>query len=523
MGPTNGDTFYVVFLSFALVGLSVIFQGNVGINLADEGFVWYGAVRTAMGEIPIRDFQAYDPGRYYWSALWSPLLGSGIIAHRISQSLFQAIGLCFGLLAVKRVCSSRWMISLVGILLIAWMLPRYKLFEPAISMTAIWVAVLLIERPSLTRHFTSGLFVGLAAFIGRNHGLYNFVGFFLLILYLRWQMANGNLPKKLGFFSLGVFTGYLPMLSMFIFVPGFFDAYLANCIWPVLTTGTNIYKPIPWPWVEMHSISESITHRWFLFALFQSFSSICFIIMPVFYIFSLVVAFRSDRLFLSRGKLLVASAFIGLFYQHHAFERADTDHLMESIHPFLIGMVALPHAVNFDRNKMFRFIAVFFVSIGILLGVRNSYYGDYLRALGTSRAYVKCNVGEDSLLAPPYTAELIKRVSEIVSDMAPTNQAIFIAPHWPGFYAILNKKSPVWQIYFLVPASIEKQENMILQMKSANTEVAIIGDVPLDGRDDLRFKNTHPLLWSYINKNYSPVSGTGLPSNYQLMVRKRIY
>jgi hypothetical protein len=391
------------------------------------------------------------------------------------------------------------------------------------SMTAIWFALLLIERPSLTRHFTSGVFVGLAAFIGRNHGLYSLIGFSFLILFLRWKMANGNLPKKMGFFSLGVITGYLPMLSMFVFVPGFFDAYLDNCIWSVLRTGTNIYKPIPWPWLEIYSISESINNRWFLFALFQSFSSICFLIMPVFYIFSLVVASRSDRQFLSRGKLLVASAFIGLFYQHHAFERADADHLMESIHPFLIGMIALPYAFNLNRNRFCKFIAVFLISIGAMLGARNGYYADYLRALGTSRAYVKCNVGEDSLLIPPDAAQLINRISQIALDKVPTNKGILIAPHWPSFYPILNRKSPVWQIYFLVPASIEKQENIILQMKSANTEVAIIGDVPLDGRDDLRFKNTHPLLWSYINKNYSPVSGTGLPSNYQLMVRKRIY
>ena len=49
---------FLVLLVFAL-------QGRIWLDLADGGFFWYGVIRTALGEIPIRDFQAYDPARYY--------------------------------------------------------------------------------------------------------------------------------------------------------------------------------------------------------------------------------------------------------------------------------------------------------------------------------------------------------------------------------------------------------------------------------------------------------------------------
>jgi len=54
---------------------------------------------------------------------------------------------------------------IVGIVLLAWMYPRHKLFEPSLAMATVYFAVRLIEKPTLRQYFVSGLVVGLAAFL----------------------------------------------------------------------------------------------------------------------------------------------------------------------------------------------------------------------------------------------------------------------------------------------------------------------------------------------------------------------
>ena len=141
----------ILLLSIGMAFSFFAWQGHIGFNLQDEGFLWYGVQRVLLGEVPLRDFMAYDPGRYYWSAALLAIWGdNGIMPLRFTIAIFQSFGLFVGLWLIARTLKNKDIlyIFICGLILIVWMFPRHKLFDVCISIFIIGVLTYLIEQPS---------------------------------------------------------------------------------------------------------------------------------------------------------------------------------------------------------------------------------------------------------------------------------------------------------------------------------------------------------------------------------------
>ncbi|HLE17861.1 MAG TPA: hypothetical protein VI728_06220 [Syntrophales bacterium] len=497
---SSKDIVKTAFIALALVGLSFWLQGNIGLNLADEGFLWYGTLHTADGQVPLRDFQSYDPGRYYWGALWSYVLGDGIMALRASTAIFQALGLFLGLLAARRVIRSYWLLALFGLLLVVWMHPRHKLFEPAIALSAVFFAVRLIERPELARYFLSGVFIGLAAFFGRNHGLYLFSAFAAIIVLIRFKLGAAASLRKTSAWLAGIAVGFFPMVLMFIFVPGFLSKYI-EWAFLIMRVGANLSLPIPLPWNDSDLYSLSM--------------GLLFISMPLLFISGFIWALASKEAEIKTTALFISSAAVGIFYMHHAFARADIGHLAQAIHPFLLSVVALPALLKGRARSFSAILAGAFLLLTAAFTISRE-TPCLMKAKGD---FVQYEIGGDSLWISRDTASQIESVKAVAA-MAGPQEGIFIAPHWPTMYCILGRQSPLWQIYFVFPEMPENEKKMIEELNVNNVQWVILGDIALDGRDELRFRNTHPLMWKYFNEDFRAVQGHGLPEGYELFKRQ---
>lgn len=521
----------VLVLAALIVIVGFFLQGNVGLNLPDEGFLWYGTIRTALGEIPVRDFQSYEPGRYYWGALWFKLLrNDGILALRVSQSVLQFVGLSLALLLLRRLVSS-WIAVILGATILArWMFPIWKIYEPVILIAAIYFAVLIIEAPTRKRHLIAGIFVGLAAFFGRNHGIYCVVAFVFVIVFVFWKIDRQALFERLGALSVGIVIGYLPMLLMMAFVSGFFGRVIEDLAFN-LQNGTTLPLPVPWPWRQTYrlvGVREAINRL--------AVSSL-YLALPVFYLFALGrLLFKRT---VSAHPVFIASAFVGVVYLHYTFGRPQLYYLAWTIPAVIFGLLALPTFVSKQHRRtlaivIWTILAVFtlsalelaqenYLSVKVRTFVKakllRRYGGDFELAMN-AQDLVKKNVRGDNLWVSRDTAKLIDSTRTIDQNILQGTDEILIAPYYPGLYAILQRRSPLWEIYFLLPRPISEQERMVHELETKQVNWALVCHHYVDDRPELAFRNTHSFMWHYLVTNFETVQ-TDLEPNCELMHRKQ--
>lgn len=495
----------VLLLAIVLVGASFAIQARTGINLADEGFLWYGAQQTVHGKVPLRDFQSYEPGRYYWSAAGMILFGKGLLALRLSETLFQILGVWVGLLAATRIAHSWALLISVGLMLIVWMVPSHKLFDHVLLLFGIWLACRVIEDSSPVRIFMAGFFIGLCFVFGRNHALYNFLAEACLLLFLSLKLPAPPLMSQIGLWFAGILLGLVPTIVMFFCVSGFFTSYIEP-IRMIVRQGANLSLPIPWPWRVMPNSPTGVM---------QFLLGILLIALPLGYLAAILVSLAMRSQGLQNHSLLIGCAFVGVFYLHHVFSRPDFSHLAQVIHPFTLGVLAL--LSFFSRQQLYHWVAiVLLIANGAFtVGRQTPLY----QRLTSRIPWVPCDACGKIFVAPS-TARLVGHLRKFSVETMGGEDGVVIAPFMPALYSIMNRESPLWELSFLFPATAEGQRAMIQHLNARNVNWAIISDVPLDKREDRRFSATHRILWQYLIENFEPVETDWLPKMMKILHRK---
>ena len=482
-----------------------------GFDLSDEGFLWYGVQAVLRGELPLRDFQSYDPGRYAWCAAWSGWFGGGILGVRGAATLFQILGLVAGLLAARRATRSPVALLAVGLVLTGWMFPRHKLFEPAFAMMAVYAAVRLLESPTRAVTFGAGVFVGVAALFGRNLGLYAGCGLGTIAL-VQWLRLGVSGPDRLLAGAGGVLVGYLPMLGLLLLAPGFAEAF-GESIRAQLREGANLPSPWLWPW----RMTWSGIGAWQ--ALSQVGLALHYLLPVVVLPLGCLALLRGDRERLPERRLLIASGVVGAFFVHHAAIRSGVLHLAQCLPPVLLGTLALLALVSRSRRAgLVAGTGAGLVSLATLLWVNPWWSRVHPEAPHPTLATFSA-AGQE-LRIDEAEARFFQRLVTGIEATVPAGDALFVAPAAPGLYALLGRASPTWGLYFFWPdADRADQERLIRELDERNARWALVFEHALDGRKDLLFRNSNPLVWDTLTRAFQPVRGAPLPKGVQLFRR----
>jgi hypothetical protein len=435
----------------------------------------------------------------------------GILSLRLSVVLFQACGLAAALLVLRRVISGPLALLVAAFVLLLWFVPRHKMFDISMSIFAVCAGAALIRRPSLRRHLAAGVYVGAAAFVGRNHGVYAAAAIALLAL-LAWFRIDRSRPvAKILLLAAGTLAGYSPMLFLALSQPGFFDAVVEGVLLMFRMGATNLTLPVPWPW----AVNYHLPLPW---ALHRLTVGLLFLALPAFYGAALLVLVRQPGEAIARHSELVAAVVVGAVYMHYAFARAGVLHLAHALPPFLIAVFALVPAAPQRLRPWLRpgVPAVLLLMTLVTAGMMSPLY-----LIG--RHGEDLDVRGNTLVVDAETARIVRTVQEIGRDRMGPGERIVFAPYWPTMYGVLRQVSPLWETYSTsVSSDPRAQARMVQEFETARVEWAVIGNATLDGRDDRRFRHTHPVVWRYLEEHYLPVQIDGLPHDYRLLRRREV-
>jgi len=491
-----------------IVGAVFLFpQSHLGystriLDLGDEGLLWYVSQRTALGQVPLLDFFSYDPGRYYWSAFIFKLLrGDGLFQQIIANDLFGLIGVFVTYLAMCRSSiERRWRIAAVFLLGITLGFPRHKIYEQTLSLIAVAGVTFVLAKPSAKRWFYYGLATGLAAFIGRNSGLYFAVAAVLAFVMLKFLNVTMRVRRILGAYVVGGVVGYLPMLVMVLTIAGFPAALWRSVL---LNSKQLIPVPVPFPW-RLHALG--------LYGLQPIAASFLFIAAPLTYVLLLLLLPRLGPISDESGerRLALGASIAGVPYLFHGFSYATFGHLSQATLPFVVASIAFS-AYLFKIGKRPLSLGVLLCLTGLVLAcwLPREPVVEYLRARDR---FEPIEIENTRFLLPEADAELM-RATRVAFDSCGARDGSFLAsPDYPSLYAFLKTRSPFWEIYFILfrlPRSDESQTRHIDTLIQNRTALIL-----LTPADEKGMRVVYPRLLDYILTHYQPMNTAAANSDF---------
>jgi hypothetical protein len=461
-------------LAVALPLAFFAWQGRIGLSLWDEGYLWYGAQRVLHGEVPLRDFQSYDPARYYWSAAWLAALGSdGIVALRFGNAVLAS--LCGALAAWLLGLGGRHSSVFTGLTVVAvslFVLLRAEGTSDAFGVLLQTAALAFaLARPQRRRRWLlAGTALGIATAIGINHALYGTLGLALAAVHLWRRGLRRELGRGIGPVLAGVVLGYLPVLAMFATVDGFASAFVDSIRMLFEWGTTNLDLPL----VPRSPLLATL-----------------FFVAAAFWLVGAFVLAVAPRSALAGNPAFAAAVLTGLPYAHYAVSRNDLEHLSVSVLPVLVAAATMPwKAVPVVRALAMA--GVVWLAAALVLPRQAGRWAWEGWPLETTTIR-----GETVRLKPWEAAEV-----RLLREMAARHpgRAFYAAPYWPGAYAVQGARSPTWEIYALFPSTRVRQARELERINAADVAFALVSDARVDDRSDLGFRRTHGAIVDWLDR-----------------------
>jgi hypothetical protein len=371
------------------------------------------------------------------------------------------------------------------------------------------VIAFVFEAPqSLKRWFLLGIAIGLAAFFGRNSGIFFGLAAITAFVLLSLRGEGPPVARAARAVAGGVLIGYSPMLIMLVAVPGFAAAFFHSLL---LTPKWAWSLKIPFPWhvhlKGLHGMDlvQARAVSWLCLAVLLTYAA------------SLWRALRRNTAIGAAEWLAAAASVAGAGFLVHAFYTADFFHIAEGVVPFVIAAGALSAHLWQDRRgwSLVLFCGMAFLVIASWLPMEP--LAQHLKSQANDpRSEQQIEIDGKRFEVPAEQAVVMHAVAASFLDCTPHDGGFLAAPYYPGLYAFLHTRAPAWDTYFLWPRSDQLQSAEIEALQRNRTSLILLNPrFALNGRESLELVKTNPKLVEYIESNYQR-SAAHLPEGFEL-------
>ncbi len=474
-------------------------------NLQDDFWLWYGVQRLATGEIPIRDFQSYDAGRYVVTLLFA-FGQDGLFGVRLAQATIGALIVGLGVWFVQRRSDvSPYLLVLTAVVLFTWLFPRHKFYDIAISVVNVLFVWMLLDRQTRALRLMTGMMVVVSLLVNRNHALYLVVA---LGMWLVWQFVALPTSQRLTLrqfaeFVMGGLGAAIVVGVIVALIPGYIDAYYRHNILIFLEAGaTNLARPITWPWqVDVATIFTIKGLRSMIFAWML-------VLMIGAGVFGLVWEYWHTRRTQQIRPQLLAPALFILPYSHHVFSRTGVTHYAQGVFPLVLFLAVFAVHMLIDvSTSRWKSVGVWTaLTVWVVASLVVAYPQQPVVRCAGSCEPVEFAEGQtfwvDKGTRNDY--ELLQSWLEKYQ----ATQSFAVYSQRPGLYAMNGIQAPVYHTYIAYRISDDKQKEEIADIDRAGVRMIIIGKMGVDGRADTAFRNTNAMTFAHIQANYTVVEYT---------------
>ena len=375
---------------------------------------------------------------------------------------------------------------------------------------AVYAGVKLLERPTLRRHFVVGLFGGLMAFFGKNHGAYHVAAFVVLIAWAGRKQDLRGWAARYSTWAAGLLLGYLPQWLMLIFLPGYREEFFLG-LGQIVSKGTNLGAKIPWPWL--------VPSDYPFWARCSLFAEGCFFVgVPLFFLTAVIAAVKLGRAKLRLHPVFIAATCVSFPYAHYIFSRPDSVHLGHGAPVVALGAIALIFALLQRPSYLGQVSVAIFVAASFLANLFQ--FSIAFKILSPPKTLLTVSVEGHRILVGKYTARVMASAQLLADELARPDESILFLPHMPGLYPFTHRLSPIKPIYLIFPASPEEDQALAEEIDLQQVQWVMLQDHALDDREDLRFRKTNPIVFQRLVETFELVPMESLPPDIVLLHRR---